>query len=591
MSRRSFVTVSILLLATAALSAQVLGPRWQNGCRRIWKGDDKFITTAATFFGTEAHEEFVSVGLLPNGDIVAAGNTWGPDFPASPKPEILGKGKWFEVSEYESGAPTYKDKKGRVKFSDPAPDYPNRAGFIVVYSPDLQTIKRVVKFDWAVATIDQVCVLPDGDIVIGGRAQQAFLDDVAAKATKQHRYQPPDLGDIEAEFAHIKKQDKREQAIAKRRARFRKKYGPVYYQGVKMPGHAYLMRLSDLHTPDWVVILEEYRNLDSKLTVILDQYIAFSSNGVKRVDLVTGEPDYDYGGDNKRNSGSFNPQTGEFYTGGTSFSGTGREPYKNPKLNCYNPDGTHHWEAYAWDSAMVGHDRFRLVSDSVARLVMPDPEGYLWVTMWSDGGNSVASRNPLNILQGPRHNNPLGFSSWGATLGGFSNLVRFNPTTGDFDSYQFWSTFMPRTGAPNSIGISQMGVLQDSSMVLIGGAASCLVQTKHCFVTFPEYFWDQEYLNSDDAPGAGYGGQYCTIFNKNMTNVRFSSYLPKMSAHAFCDGPDDGFLLVSSAEAPFDDDTLEESWGVVPVKNAVQPDFGGGRMDGHILLMHDPEED
>ena len=56
----------------------------------------------------------------------------------------------------------------------------------------------------------------------------------------------------------------------------------------------------------------------------------------------------------------------------------------------------------------------------------------------------------------------------------------------------------------------------------------------------------------------------------------------------FSDGPNNGFLLVGAATAPCDNQQ-PQPWGVVPTTRALQPEFSGGRMDAHIILMHDPE--
>lgn len=41
-----------------------------------------------------------------------------------------------------------------------------------------------------------------------------------------------------------------------------------------------------------------------------------------------------------------------------------------------------------WDGPLVGHDRFRLVSDSQVRLARFMPNGHVVIYAWSDGGNT-----------------------------------------------------------------------------------------------------------------------------------------------------------------------------------------------------------
>jgi hypothetical protein len=47
---------------------------------------------AATFFGSESPESFVDVVEISDGSVVAVGNAYGPAFPNSPKPVVLGEG-------------------------------------------------------------------------------------------------------------------------------------------------------------------------------------------------------------------------------------------------------------------------------------------------------------------------------------------------------------------------------------------------------------------------------------------------------------------------------------------------------------------
>ena len=48
----------------------------------------------------------------------------------------------------------------------------------MVFSPDLQEVKRLIKFDWGVATISDLRVLPDGDLIVAGQSQQALQDSL-----------------------------------------------------------------------------------------------------------------------------------------------------------------------------------------------------------------------------------------------------------------------------------------------------------------------------------------------------------------------------------------------------------------------------
>ena len=75
-----------------------------------------------------------------------------------------------------------------------------------------------------------------------------------------------------------------------------------------------------------------------------------------------------------------NPVDGTFARGGEHYSATGREPYRDPTLNIFKPDGTLLYELYNWDGPMVGLNGLRLVSDSSIRVNPSIEEPSNWIS-------------------------------------------------------------------------------------------------------------------------------------------------------------------------------------------------------------------
>ena len=545
-SRQSLAAGAALLLAAAALQAE---GRYDAFCRKAAQGADKLACVAATYFGADGDEEFVSVGTRRDGTMVAFGNAWGPGFPSSPAPTVVGKGEWYEVSAYPGGrrlSPT-----GEVL--DPAADYPNRCGFMVYYAAGLRRIERVVKFDWAVATISAAAVLGDDSIILTGSCSQHFR--ALAKQAKVLKLQPnPDPGD-------------------------RRGWGPVYYDGVMLSGDAYVAKLSaDAATLEWVWIFEGHRAgspqvwpLDGGAVGVLIARRPFhvSADGA----AIEGFP---------APGGKFlcfDRVTGGFLRGGDHNSGTGREPWRKPIFWYYGPDGQCKWKLWNWDSHLVGHDDFRLVSDSSTKNAAVDADGNLLVSMWSDGGNSVMTRHPID-LERPVGHEGFGMSAWGAGVLSLAYLTRIDPKTFDVLGWTTWCGYYPcpagRQDFPSGARINGLIGLPDGSVAFHGLGGTGLIQTPGC--------WGPYEIPLNRRP-IRYSGQFLAVFSKDFANLRFCSYTP-------------GCTLAGLAPAAGGAAAVGYSWGSdehrpdarrSPTVNAVQPTHGGGRWDAHIILLGKPD--
>lgn len=223
------IVALILTLAFAGPAARGMMPDRHGAHTKRAAMGPLATVRAATHFGSEGEAEFMAVGTLPDGTIAAFGNAWGPAFPASPAPVVLGNGEWHEVYEYPGG---YKTSETGRRL-DPSEDDPNISGMVVQYAPDMDSVRRVLKFDWGVATISTGAVATEGDLILAGCATGHFRAR-AETAETVHTRRPP--------------------------AEDRKRYGPLYYEGVKMPGDVYVAKLSpDGENLKWACFFDAHR--------------------------------------------------------------------------------------------------------------------------------------------------------------------------------------------------------------------------------------------------------------------------------------------------------------------------------------------
>ena len=218
---RSGVVLGVLLVAGPALAGLHMDRH-----KAIKKGP-KMDITAATFFGTESVEEFVSVTETSDGKVLVAGNSWAPPFPAGAPTKVWGAGGAWKVPLCPPGMD--KDRKGKAM--QPPPTNPNRTGFLVLYSGDLRKIERQMRFGWGVAAISAVERMSDGGIVIAGRGTKHFA--AFAGGVKVNKTRPKGPGSA---------------------------FGPVEYEGDMQPGDCFIARLTPkLDDFEWIWTLQAHR--------------------------------------------------------------------------------------------------------------------------------------------------------------------------------------------------------------------------------------------------------------------------------------------------------------------------------------------
>jgi hypothetical protein len=542
-----WTTASLLIAVTTAHAG-----RFEGLTARFSKGE-KMTPVAATFFGGTGAEEFVDVGQLPDGTIVAFGNSSGPDFPAVPKPVVLGTGK-------HRGLPATTDR-------GIAEQNPDLAGMIVFYDSKLSRVLKTVRFDWGVASFSLGAVSEDGQaLFVAGRCTEAFR--ALAKSAKSFHIEPfvaPPPPDPKA-----------------RRAPKPPAVGPYTYQGVTCPGDVFVARFSPAGDKlDWVWVFEGLQQPPEKMWTDKEGALYFDVRGLRRITADGQKAELV----NARSSSgtakwlAVDPQDGGLLFGGDRNTHTGHQPYRQPYLYKFDAKGEKLWTLWEPNpkECACGGTGNGLCSDSSARGVVIGPTGDIVVMGWSDGGNSVFTRQPTNWREGAGKS-ALGMEAWGMKgASSLAYLMVIDPRTFQQKAWTLWLAYLPDNfatpssrGAPNGANILRICGLVDGSVGFTGGTATGLIQTPNAFYKPP-------------TDGRKYGGTYLAVMTEKMDDLLFSSCLPGCEEVSLAHTKR-GVVAASRSRGQNTDDPPAPS----PTLNALQPKCQG-EFDGHILLLDLPE--
>ncbi len=512
-------------LAALVLSCSIVWAGRYEDLTRQYASGPKADVLAATFFGGAGSEEFVGAGERSDGKIVIAGNAWGPQLPADGA-VVIGQGN-------HSGTPAITDDKKREPHLNYASE--DRAGFIVVYAGNLKRIERIVRFDWGVASIEDLHVLEDDSLIVVGRTG-------------------PNATSIKA-----------------------------------APNSAFVARLSDKGLL-WIQTVDGYANAATRAWVTSFGIYFRSTIKKNEAAMFVIGPDgkglkklaVNSAGNGVSDFHGVDPNTGEFYYGGDRNTNTGREPWRQPFMYVYDKEGNQTDTLWNWPPKMLRTDGYPAngeVSDSSIRGVIFDPRtGELLVNGWSDGGNSVFKREPKDIAK-LTGDPSTSFTTWGMkNANSLAYVMRIRRRDWTVSSWCYWVSYIPQDfaeqrfrGAPNFASIKEMAVLSNGSIAFGGSSATGLIQTPNAFF---------KYAND----GTKHGGDFITIQSPDQKSLLFSSYLPGSENLRLGAGRDGRLILVSRSAG-----AMKRSTGDIPAPtvNALQPTFGG-QFDGHVILLKTP---
>jgi hypothetical protein len=523
---------------------------------RAAAGDNGTVQpVAATFLGGEGDDHIHSAGFLSDGRIFATGMFHDLSFLSGVTPQVLGRDN--RHSDFPAEVRT--DRRGREYTVHPA-----ETPALFIFSPDLSRVESAVRLPWGAARLSSIQIGPDNEIYVLVRAAEGVDGLLAAR-------QPDTI---------IPYPEAVERATARAEARGHE---------VRLGPNSYLFRLRpDLRSIDWMVRfehtgLEQTLSPDQRILVRRDQQIFFVDTATGQVETgpvipigrgrphvatVAPRPHLHFTGL------VVDPRNGNFFIGGEYHSPTGLEPWRNPFLYKFLPDGTPKWTAYDWTGPIVGVEFLRYVSDSAIIKLEAGINGKLLFSGWSDGGNSVFTRNPYDLRR-PVDVGGMASSIWGANVLSVAYLVQMDADTMDVSGVTRLLSYLPTTNSPNSISLRAFHQLDSGDVAVFGSSAFGLIETHDGWFN-P---WWIQYQTNRHAQARG--GSFFRLYRDGLREFRMSTILPGVTTAHFASRGTRLLVFGSARERnnAYGDET--PTW----IQGGVQTAFGGGDTDGYLLLI------
>jgi len=516
--------------------------RFHQYTRKYAEMPDRARVVRAGSLGGAGTEWFAGGGFAPDGAVVAAGTALGPTIEAGVGISVIGRDTRApaapkRVQKTRRGKPEF-NKDGSPKWAPFSWRHENPTGFVVIFEPGMSKVRSASRFPWRAGSVTSAAVDAEGNIYLTGSATAG-------------------IALISRDVSELRVADNQMKGSA--------------------TSHTYLARLSpDARRCLWVRHMKAPSNAP-EVTILKDGNVSmrgpdirtFDASG-KLVDTVIVP-----GGLGRRVA--VNPVDGTYARGGEHHWRTGREPWRCPILNIHKADGELLYQLYDWGGPYVGLDNLRLVSDTAIREVAYDEDGNLIIYAWSDGGNSVMTRQPNDVRRGWDGSMGLGMSAWGAGVLSCSYIVKIETKTYTVAGGTVWLAYLSGKNKPNSIWIDRLGFATDGSLCYAGRSAWGLIQTGNKLV-----------------PEAEPAGPYVAVLNGPCNSLRFCSSMPACGKVEVGDGTTwgiaqgvvDGKPMVMFLTGAADKDEIYGKTLPPPVSGGwTQAKHGGGFSDAYAILL------
>lgn len=533
-TKHSGATCVLGLLFSTTFSAISAETRYHEYTRKFGNPEHGIEVVSAGYFGGQGHEWIAAGAFSPGGSIVLAGNFLGP---GAPDAKVLGKDgaapeNVSRTPEIDSKGNPRLNKDGSPKFNPLSWTDEGVTGFVIRTSPDMKTVLSTHRLPFESSSITACVVSADGAIYLAGKAGK----NIANLSRDTRELETADNGMESGQCDHT--------FVAKLAA--------------------------DASEVIWVRHLKGNSNAP-KLEIMNDGSLKSTAQDLRNI-----SPDGEETGRLVVRKGlshitAVNPADGSIIRAGEHHSPTGREPWRCPVLNIFNPDGTQRHQLYDWLGPYVGLDNLRLVSDTAVRRVTFDQQGNIVLYLWSDGGNSVALREPFDVRTFSPNTEGLGFSAWGANVLSAAYLIKVDPETLRVKNGTMWMSYLEDRNKPNSAWIDQIAFAPDGSACFTGRAASSIIQT-------------------DDRLSPAQSGQYVAVLAEDLASIRFSSAIPGTGSVKTGNAEETWNIATTSSGGRqrvlfVSGSSGGENEFETPVKNASQEKFGGGWSDGYAVLL------
>lgn len=285
-------------------------------------------------------------------------------------------------------------------------------------------------------------------------------------------------------------------------------------------------------------------------------------------------------GDNRPGGVTVSTTTGIAAVTGYGMTHTGKEPYKDPYAYGFDREGKQVWALWNPNPKLQQDAKFGgngLMADTTGHFAASTAGGAILLSLYADGGNSVCTRDPLDVSQkldasvfdGVFQKGP-GYGFKGASK--TAVIFRIDPASGKLEKGTWMCAWLTKQRA-NGLSMDDADGDERNNIFLAGNSAS------GCPTKSPWYV----------APEGGYqGGGYVAIFDSAFKMLQ-CGYFPgtTMKAVAYRKNT---IVIAGSAVAenkakdPLKPDAPEKVYPV-PVYEALQPKFGGGERDGWFAVL------
>lgn len=474
--------------------------------------------TTASWLGGPFDDQIVAVEIAPDSSIVLAGNGAAVQFPGV-KPTILGAAGTFDKAAAPPPPPTDPKKKA------PKWQHPSTHGFVVRLSADGTKVLSHTRFGYGAATVRKMRLDGKGNIVVLAAANDRL--DLGVGATDKGTFVVglgPDAGKPTKLIAHPNTMD----------------------FGVDSNGE--------------VVVLTK-----AKLT-------RYSADGKTAKWTATWKSH----GDNRPGAVTISPDTGVAAVTGYGMTHTGKEPYKDPYGYGFDRDGNQVWAIWNPDPKKEKDAKFSsddlkcngLMADTTGHAASAGSGGKIFFMLFADGGNSVCTRDPLDVDKpleksvfagvhqaGPGH----GFKGASKT----SVIFRIDSQKGTLEKGTWMSAWLSPQRA-NGLGIDAAASDGTGRQFLVGNSAS------GCPTAKPWY----------QCREGGYaGGGFLAVMDPEFKMLQ-CGYFP--AANLGCVAVRGGTVVFAGSAKQYED---EPSKTTARVFKPLQKEFGGGNQDGYFAVF------
>ena len=201
-----------------------------------------------------------------------------------------------------------------------------------------------------------------------------------------------------------------------------------------------------------------------------------------------------------------------------------------------------------------------------------DAEGNILAVFWSDGGNSVALRQPTDLTRGVGTRG-TGLNAVGAGVTSFAYLMRIEPVNYQVIRWTMWASRYGNKG--NGASVKRVEVSDDGTTCFAGSTSWGMTQTTNRL--------------GDTEPG----GPYIAVLSPDMTGVRFASTISGAGMAELSDDSKWGIFtgtVNGKRRAVFlagagKDGVNYELVTPTPTLRPLQSRFGGGISDGWFAVV------